>query len=74
MAFKPKYTDEMILEIIDKKDNMVSLRNVSDGLGCSKLTADNRLKSLIASHIVQRVNVGTDKKPFFIYKRGDKNV
>lgn len=74
MAYKQKYTDEMILEIIDKKDNMVSLRNVSDALGCSKLTADNRLKSLIASNHVKRVNVGTEKKPIFIYKRVDENV
>lgn len=74
MTFKQKYTDEMILDIIDKKENMVSLRQVSDALGCSKLTADNRLKSLIASNQVKRVNVGTEKKPFFIYKRSDMNV
>ena len=74
MAYIRKYTDEMALKIIDENDNAVSLRQVSDGLGCTKLTADTLLKSMIYAKQIKRSNKGTDKKPFFIYSQVDKNV
>lgn len=70
MVFKQKYTDDMVLEVFDKYNNILSLRQLSDSLGCSKLTADNIMKRMIIDGTVQKVNVGAkDKKNSWVYKR-----
>lgn len=69
MTFQKKYTDEMILKIIDENDNIVSSKQVMEGLGCVKLTANNLLKSMAASKKITAKNVGTINKPVWIYSR-----
>ena len=70
MVFKQKYTDNMVMEVFDKYNNILSLRQLSDSLGCSKLTADNIMKRMIIDGAVQKVNMGAkDKKNSWVYKR-----
>ena len=70
MVFKQKYTDDMVLKVFDKYNNILSLRQLSDSLGCSKLTADNIMKRMIIDGAVQKVNMGAkDKKNSWVYKR-----
>ena len=70
MVFKQKYTDNMVMGVFDKYNNILSLRQLSDSLGCSKLTADNIMKRMIIDGTVQKVNMGAkDKKNSWVYKR-----
>lgn len=69
MTYKKKYTDEMILNLIDEHDNIISPRQVIDGFGCSKMTADSLLKTMAMSGKIKQVNVGTEERAVWIYSR-----
>lgn len=69
MTFEQKYTDEMVLDVFVKYKDIVAVRQVVIGLGCSKLTAMTRLKDLLVSKKIERVNTGTNGKPAWIYSR-----
>ena len=74
MYIKKTYTEEMILDAVKKCDDVTTLREIKEKLGCSKGTAFNLLKSMLASGKIKRVNKGTETKQIWIYSRVNKDV
>ena len=72
MKFKKKYTDEMVMGLLKKHSDIMAPRQMADKLGCSKVTLENLLRSMLEQGQVRRVNVGTDKKKNWIYSRVNK--
>ena len=72
MTYQKKYTDNMIFEIIDEHDNIISPRQVIEGLGCAKMTADSLLKTMAMSGKIKQVNVGTEDRAVWIYSRKER--
>jgi predicted transcriptional regulator len=69
MTFKQKYTDEMVMEAIQKYESIITLRQVANELKCSKQTAGVLLKRMIASNKIHRVNIGVGARNTWIYKQ-----
>lgn len=74
MYIKKTYTEEMILEAVKEYNDVTTLREIKEKLGCSKGTAFNLLKSMLVSGKIKRVNKGTETKQIWIYSRVDKDV
>jgi len=73
MTFKKKYTDEMVMRIVEKYSDIVSTRQIQDTLGCTQVTANTLLKNMLATGKLSRVNIGTDNKPVWVYSRVNKS-
>lgn len=69
--FPKQFTEDLVIELLNKVDFMTT-NQVYTNLKCSDVTAMNILQSLFTKAIVNRRNVGTDKRPrwiWFINKR-----
>jgi len=63
--FQKKFTTEQVLILLCGSEK--SLREITDSLGCSKSTAGNLIKILLETNKIQRRNVGSEKKPLWMY-------
>ena len=64
--FSLKFTEEKLLEIL-KKNNGNMLRVLALDMGCGERTARNLLKPLVESGRVIKKNLGSEKKPTYVY-------
>jgi len=65
-SFQRKYTEDQILDLL-KKNNIMSARQISDGLGCHKKTVESLIKKMLESDSIDRVNVRSESKPLWVY-------
>jgi predicted transcriptional regulator len=63
--YQKKFTIEQVLVLLCSGEK--SLHEVTDSLGCSKSTAGNLIKLLLETNKIQRRNVGSEKKPLWMY-------
>lgn len=63
--YQKKFTTVQVLALLH--DHEKSLREIIDSLGCSKSTAENLIKLLLETNNIQRRNVGSEKKPLWMY-------
>lgn len=63
--YQKKFTTEQALALLCGSEK--SLREIIDSLGCSKSTAGNLIKILLETNKIQRRNVGSEKKPLWMY-------
>lgn len=70
MSYAKKYTTDAVLALLAKSKPELSMRQISDGLGCSTRTTKKLLRELrMMKKLIMR-NVGTDKKPMWMYSVG----
>lgn len=67
--YQKKFTSGQVLALLRSREK--SLREVIDSLGCSKSTAENLIKILLETNQIQRRNVGSEKKPLWMYSSKD---
>jgi DNA-binding MarR family transcriptional regulator len=63
--YQKKFTTEQVLVLLCVREK--SLREIIDSLGCSKSTAENLITILLETNKIQRRNVGSEKKPLWMY-------
>ena len=63
--YQKKFTTEQVLVLLSVREK--SLREIIDSLGCSKSTAENLITILLETDKIQRRNVGSEKKPLWMY-------
>lgn len=63
--YQKKFTAEQVLTLLHGRDK--SLREIIDSLECSKSTADNLIKLLLEMNKIKRRNIGSEKKPLWMY-------
>ena len=73
MTFQQKYSDDDIISIIEEYNDIATSTDIMEELKCTKATANMRLRNLVTSGQVVKINKGSQKKPFFIYSRGNKH-
>ncbi len=63
--YQKKFTTGQVLALLGGREKM--LREITDGLGCSKSTAENLVKILLETKKIKRRNVGSEKKSLWMY-------
>jgi predicted transcriptional regulator len=63
--YQKKFTTGQVLTLLDGHEKM--LREICDSLDCSKSTAENLVKILLEMNKIKRRNVGSEKKPLWMY-------
>jgi len=63
--YQKKFTTEQVLTLLHDRDK--SLREIIDSLNCSRSTADNLIKLLFETKKIKRRNIGSEKKPLWMY-------
>ncbi|MCZ7355921.1 MAG: hypothetical protein O8C66_09125 [Candidatus Methanoperedens sp.] len=63
--YQKKFTTEQVLVLLYVREK--SLREIINSLGCSKSTAENLITILLETDKIQRRNVGSEKKPLWMY-------
>lgn len=70
MVFQKKYTDEIVMDAMSKYNNIISLGQLSNELGCTTATANNIMNRMIIAKSIQKVNVGVyGKKNSWVFKK-----
>lgn len=63
--YQKKFTTEQVLALLRGHEKL--LREIIDSLGCSKSTVENLIKILLETNKIKRRNVGSEKKPLWMY-------
>ncbi|MCZ7400952.1 MAG: hypothetical protein O8C61_01880 [Candidatus Methanoperedens sp.] len=63
--YQKKFTTEHVLTLLNGSEK--SLREIIDTLDCSRSTADNLIKLLLEMNKIKRRNIGSEKKPLWMY-------
>lgn len=69
--YQKKFTTEQVLTLLHAREK--SLREILDSLGCSRSTAENLVKILLEMNKIKRRNVGSEKKPLWMYSSIEAN-
>jgi|GEM_PF-1533147 len=69
--YQKKFTTEQVLTLLRGRDK--SLREIIDSIECSKSTADNLIKILLETNKIKRRNIGSEKKPLWMYVSVERN-
>ncbi|MFA4956771.1 MAG: hypothetical protein WC556_07330 [Candidatus Methanoperedens sp.] len=64
--YTKKFTMEHILTLVNGHEK--SLREIIDSLDCSRSTADNLVKIMLETKKIKRRNVGSERKPLWMYE------
>jgi hypothetical protein len=70
--YQKKFTTEQVLVLLCVREK--SLREIINSLGCSKSTTENLITILLETNKIQRRNIGSEKKPLWMYssKKADE--
>jgi predicted transcriptional regulator len=69
--YQKKFTSGQVLTMLRGREK--TLREITDGLACSKSTAENLVKILLETKKINRRNVGSEKKPLWMYSSRETN-
>lgn len=69
--YQKKFTTEQVLTLLHAREK--SLREIINSLDCSRSTAENLVKILLEMNKIKRRNVGSEKKPMWMYSSIEAN-
>ena len=67
MPYEKKYTEDGIVSLLSQNKREMTMREITNGLKCSDRTTKNLLYSLLRQKRLQKRNVGTEKRPLWMY-------
>lgn len=69
--YQKRFTTEQVLTLLHQHEK--SLREIINGLGCCRSTADNLIKIMLETNKIKRRNIGSEKKALWIYSSIEAN-